>query len=143
MWAAPAENQSPQAMAGRREPSAVPEIRAPDPAQQHVEDLAFLSRTAMGFVELAPDCDIYEFIGERLCEIIGDAIAVVASQEDDGRFRVRFIRGLGPKLGAVARLIGIHPDRLLVQAHPASVRAMTRGRLTTLELFRLMRSPAA
>jgi signal transduction histidine kinase len=110
------------------------QVRSAQRAQRHAEELEFLSRTAMGFMELPPDADIHRYIGDRLCEIVGDAIVVVASHEEPGWFQVRFIRGLGRKLDAVARLIGIQPERLRVRAHPESVRAMTRGRLTQLQL---------
>ncbi len=42
--------------------------------QQHTQDLEFLSRTAMELVELPSEENIYQFIGEKLKELVGNAV---------------------------------------------------------------------
>jgi PAS domain S-box-containing protein len=50
--------------------------------KQYASSLAFLSRTAMEFVELPPKSDIYQFIGKRLRELVGDSFVLVNSFDE-------------------------------------------------------------
>ena len=47
--------------------------------EKYMRDLAFLSRTAIGFLELSPEEDIYEFIGKQLRELVGNSIIIMNS----------------------------------------------------------------
>jgi PAS domain S-box-containing protein len=51
-------------------------------AVQHVKNMEYLSETAMGFVELPAEKDIYWFIGEKLRQLTGDAIYVSVNAYD-------------------------------------------------------------
>ncbi len=50
--------------------------------KQYASSLAFLSRTAMEFVELPSKSDIYQFIGKRLRELVGNSFVLVNSFDD-------------------------------------------------------------
>jgi PAS domain S-box-containing protein len=56
--------------------------RAEEEAVQHVKNMEYLSETAMGFVELPAEKDIYWFIGEKLRQLTGDAIYVSVNAYD-------------------------------------------------------------
>ena len=42
--------------------------------EKHIHDLAFLSMTAMGFLELSLEDNIYGFIAEQLKKLSGDFV---------------------------------------------------------------------
>lgn len=78
--------------------------------ERYNRDLAFLSRTAIGFLELSPEEDIYEFIGRQLRELVGNSIIIVNSFEGaTDSVCVRAVSGVGGKMGAVVRILGRHP----------------------------------
>ncbi|WP_067049881.1 PAS domain S-box protein [Methanofollis ethanolicus] len=56
----------------------------------YIEKMEFLARTAMEFVNLAHDADIYALIARRIAELVpGAGITVLSYDEDDGQFLVR------------------------------------------------------
>ena len=46
---------------------------------QYIRDMEFLTRKAQEFVELSPDADIFQAIGQGISEIIPDALITVNS----------------------------------------------------------------
>lgn len=78
--------------------------------QKDIHDLAFLSKTAVGFLELSPDDDIYQFIGEQLKKLAGDSVILVNSfDRATDKASVRTALGLGKKAEAMAKMLGRHP----------------------------------
>jgi PAS domain S-box-containing protein len=65
---------------------------------RHKEDLDFLSRTAMDFVRLDLEDDIYEYIGERIYELFAKTaiVAVTAYDNELLHFTLKSIHGLSP-----------------------------------------------
>jgi len=75
--------------------------------KEHNRDLTFLSKTAMKFVELSSETDIYQFIGEKLKELASDSIVVIASFDSSAdSFYVRAVLGVGEHTDAVMKLLG-------------------------------------
>lgn len=101
----------------------------------HAEDLAFLSETAMEFVDFPTGGDIHAFIGEKTQEIIGGAsiISVSDFDEDLETFRPKAILGLGRKLERVLALLGKHPLEMKGDFTPETKILLSRGRLTKVE----------
>jgi PAS domain S-box-containing protein len=62
--------------------------RAEEEAVQHVRNMEYLSETAMGFVELPAEKDIYWFIAEKLRQLTGDAIYVSVNAYDQKTRRI-------------------------------------------------------
>jgi len=78
--------------------------------QKDIHDLAFLSKTAVGFLDLSPDDDIYQFIGEQLKKLAGDSVILVNSFDSaTDKASVRTALGLGKKMEAMAKMLGRHP----------------------------------
>jgi two-component sensor histidine kinase len=46
---------------------------------EYIRSLEFLKKTAMRFVELSPEDDIYQFIAEKLRELASNSIVVIAA----------------------------------------------------------------
>jgi len=78
--------------------------------QKDIHNLAFLSKTAVGFLELSPDDDIYQSIGEQLKKLAGDSVIFVSSFDSaTDKASVRTALGLGKKVEAMAGMLGRHP----------------------------------
>ena len=76
----------------------------------HNSSLTFLASTAMKFVELSPEEDIYQFIGEQLKELTGNSIVVTSSfDETSSSFCVQSVVGIGRYMDAVLKIMGRHP----------------------------------
>jgi len=56
--------------------------KAEEERKQYASSLAFLSRTAMEFVEFPFGSDIYKFIGKRLRELVGNSFVLVNSFDE-------------------------------------------------------------
>ena len=53
--------------------------------QSRAEEIEFLSRTAMDFVEMEDDQDIYRYIGERVHGLVPDGYVILLSYDPDTR----------------------------------------------------------
>jgi PAS domain S-box-containing protein len=72
-------------------------MRARIKEARYVRELALLSDTAMGFVQLPPDQDIYALIADKTVELAGEAVVVVAELEPGSdRLVVRAVAAAEP-----------------------------------------------
>jgi len=79
--------------------------------KEHYKNVAFLSETAIRFVDFPVDEDIYRYIGNRIRELAGEAIVVVNSISKAGEVMTnRVMLGLGRIATQVASLIGRNPE---------------------------------
>ncbi len=83
---------------------------------KHIRNLAFLSRTATGFLELSPEDNIHEFIAEQLKELAGNSIVIVNSfEEATDSVCCRAVLGFGEKMGTVVSILGKHPVEMVLK----------------------------
>jgi signal transduction histidine kinase/CheY-like chemotaxis protein len=69
-----------------------------------------LARTALEFVGLAADVDIYVFIAERLRELVGEGLVMVNScEENSSVLHCRATVGIGGLTARALKLLGRHP----------------------------------
>ncbi len=62
--------------------------------ETHLEKQKFLLNTTLGFLKLGPDDNIYDYIAEKLEEIVSDSLFLVASyDEKTGKHTVRDVKG--------------------------------------------------
>jgi len=99
--------------------------------QQYTQDLEFLSRTAMELVELSSEENIYQFIGEKLKEIVGNAVVVINSfNKVSDSFCTRAVVGFGKHIESVLKIIGRDPVGMSYTITDAEARrALLSGRL--------------
>jgi PAS domain S-box-containing protein len=77
---------------------------------KHARDMAFLSRTAMEFVEMGPSDDIYRFVAEKLKELSGATVVFLNSYDKASRkVTTRTALGFGTIADVAARAIGRDP----------------------------------
>jgi len=90
----------------------------------------FLASTAMRLVELSPEEDIYQFIGERLKELTGSSIVVTSSfDEASGNFCVQSIVGIEQHMDAVLKIMGRHPVGITSSINDEARLALISGKL--------------
>ncbi len=75
-----------------------------------LEEMRFLSRTTMEFVDLPPEQDAFELIAEHLHELVKDAVVVTSAVDaSHERAVIRAIRGEGRLFDASDSLLGQNP----------------------------------
>jgi PAS domain S-box-containing protein len=84
--------------------------RAEERDRQHAEDTAALHETAVGYIQLAPDADIYQYVADRLSSFLSEAYIIVNSYDAAAdHFTVRAIAGIGSRLESVLKVTGRNP----------------------------------
>ena len=108
--------------------------------QRYLRTLASLSRAAMGFVELDPEQNIYQYIGQQLRELVGDAgIAVSSFNSNTGAFTIESTPGLEQYEEGLTNLFGPPPWVLSMPAQLGHVPAISSGKLVKLSgLYELL-----
>jgi PAS domain S-box-containing protein/putative nucleotidyltransferase with HDIG domain len=81
---------------------------------EYISEMKFLADTAMDFVEFPLEKDIFRYIGEKIQEIIGNAVIYVNEfdKEKDG-FVVRYLKGLENNLKKVLSIVGKDPTKMV------------------------------
>jgi len=104
--------------------------KAEEEEKQHTNDLTFLSRTAMEFVELSSRSDIYQFIGKRLREIVGNSFVLVNSFDETTQFiQTRAFLGVRKEIESVLKILGKNPKEMSAQINEEAREGLTTGRL--------------
>ncbi len=104
--------------------------QAEEKAQEYLENVMFLSETAMGFVELTPDADIYQIIEEQLKYLTGKGFVLINSFDaDSDEFTVRAFAGDPKGLKASFKLIGRSVLGARFPIPPEARRGLTSGKL--------------
>jgi PAS domain S-box-containing protein len=81
-----------------------------DVFQKYTQDLRFLSRTSLEYIEFPIEKSIYQLIGERLKELVGDCVIAINSYDKEtDSLCTHAVEGLGKYSKAVLKLIGRNP----------------------------------
>ncbi len=79
------------------------------------KDLVFLSQTAAELFDISPEQNIYEVIGTRLKEIVGNAIVIINDYDRNTRlFHVKSLKGLGELTESLIKLLNKNPKDMAV-----------------------------
>jgi len=82
--------------------------------REYISEMKFLADTAMDFVEFPPEKDIFQYIGEKVQEIIGNAIVYVNEfDKDKDGFIVRYLKGFGKDIKKTLAIIGKDPTKMV------------------------------
>jgi len=109
--------------------------------QLHFQDIAFLSKTAMQFVDFPPEKDIYHFIGEQLKELVGESIVVINSIDGaKGILTNHAILGMEKYTQDIFKIIGKNPEGLKFDVNNEGLAYLTDGKLHDFKegLFKLL-----
>ena len=106
----------------------------PYDGQHQQEEVAYLSKTAVEFIDLPLDEDIYQYIGDHIKELVGDGVVITNSfDESADALRVRTILGAGPLIEAAVRALGRHPVGLAFPLTEEARQGITKGILEKAE----------
>lgn len=99
--------------------------------RRYFHNQEFLAQTALEFVALKPEQDIYQYIVERLQELIDGAVFIAAASFDEieDQFRLRGIWGLEERIEKIVKLIGKDPVGMPFSMKERSKVQMFAGRL--------------
>ena len=84
--------------------------------REYISEMKFLADTAMDFVEFPLEKDIFQYIGEKVQEIIGDAVIYVNEFDiDKDGFVVRYLEGFSGKMKKVLSIVGKDPTKMVYE----------------------------
>lgn len=106
----------------------------PYDGQHQQEEVAYLSKTAVEFIDLPLDEDIFQYIGEHIKELVGDGVVITTSFDESADvLRVRNILGAGPLIETAVRALGRHPVGLTFPLIEEARQGITKGILEKAE----------
>jgi two-component sensor histidine kinase len=98
--------------------------------RQYIRDLISLSRTAVELVDLSPEEDIYQFIAEKLKDLVGGCVISMNSfDEAFNNFCVRAVEGIGKHMDKVLKILGKHPVGLITPINDEARNGLTSRKL--------------
>jgi len=82
--------------------------------REYISEMKFLADSAMEFVEFPLEKDIFQYIGEKIQEIIGDAVIYVNEfDKDKDGFVVRYLKGFGNSFKKILSIVGKDPTKMV------------------------------
>jgi len=101
-----------------------------DGGVRRADELGFLSRTAVGFMDLDPGADIYSYIADCLAELVPDAYVIVSSFDQSiNAFTIRAVRGLSAFQAQLLKFIGRDLVGMIVPINEATRTTLLSGRI--------------
>ncbi|MBK5114761.1 MAG: PAS domain S-box protein [Candidatus Heimdallarchaeota archaeon] len=108
---------------------------AKEEEQEFVDNLTFLSQTATDFIGFSSDLDIYKYIAERMKELIGKAIIVVSSFNEQAiDYHVRAVLGLGKNVENVLKFLGRHPVGMIFNVRDKLRKQLTKTGISKVDV---------
>ena len=109
-------------------------IKAEDDAKYHNKRIDFLAKTSMEYVQLSSDDDIYQIIGNKLKEIVGDAMVSISSfDEKNYKIKTEFIKGIEKNIEKIVKLFGRHPLGITYSVNEKQIEPVKIAKLMKIE----------
>jgi len=78
--------------------------------RRYIDEMAFLSQSAMGFLKLGPDDNIHGYIASRLHELVGDCCVGASSVDEEAHsMTLEALAGVGSATSKVIEILGTDP----------------------------------
>jgi len=104
--------------------------KAEEKEKQYASSLAFLSRTAMEFVELPLRSDIYQFIGKQLRELLGNSFVLVNSFDEATQcLQTKAFLGARKEIESVLKILRKDPREMSFPISEEARAGLTTGKL--------------
>ena len=85
-------------------------------ALNYKENLSFLSKSALNFLTLSSDDDIFIFVGKSLSKFASKSIVVVFSYEQSSDiYNIRYISGIYPHINELVEILGKSPEEFNIK----------------------------
>ncbi|MHA1557846.1 MAG: PAS domain S-box protein, partial [Candidatus Heimdallarchaeota archaeon] len=100
---------------------------------KHIDTLRFISKSAMEFVGLPSEKDIYHFIGEKVSELAGDSITIISLyDEESNKFSASAIVGINRYMKNLVNILGKNPEKVLVEVDKKFIKMQNIGKINKL-----------
>lgn len=97
---------------------------------EHIENLTFLSNSALEFLTLPYEQNIFEYIGKKIHQLVGDSFIAVASYDpEEENYIVRSVVGMGKGLKTMMRVLGKSPVGMAFHKVPRAEEIRKPGKL--------------
>lgn len=94
------------------------------------DNLLFLSRTAMNFIELHDEDNIYQMIGQKVKSLSYDTLNIVTSYNDyQKQFQIESVNGNQTFVSAVHDILGGSLEKILMKFSPEAAAILASGKL--------------
>lgn len=104
---------------------------AQEKEKQYVSNLSFLSQTAMDFVRLTEEENIYRYVCDKVYDLVEEAIVYVASfDEKTEEFVIRSVSGIDKEAQAVMKILGTKPEGMRLTVNPEILQHFLSGKLS-------------
>jgi DNA-binding CsgD family transcriptional regulator len=104
--------------------------KAEEKENQYASSIAFLSRTAMEFVELPFKSNIYQFIGKRLGELVGNSFVLVNSFDETTQcIQAQAFLGARKEIESVLKILKKNPVEMSLSINEEARAGLTTGKL--------------
>ena len=106
----------------------------------YINDLKFLSDSAMEFLRLSREDDIFKYIATKIKELNRESYIVVSEyNRETNLFEARAIEGISKHLSTLSKIFGKNPNNLAVPINNEFIKKLSVGKLVKLEtdLFKL------
>jgi PAS domain S-box-containing protein len=104
--------------------------KAEEKEKQYARSLAFLSRTAMEFVELTSKSDIHQFIGKRLRELVGNSFVLVNSFDETTQcIQAQAFLGVRKEIESVLKILRTDPTAMSLPINEEARAGLNTGKL--------------
>jgi PAS domain S-box-containing protein len=104
--------------------------RAERKERQYANNLAFLSRTAMEFVEFPSGSNIYKFVGERMRELVDNSLVIVNSFDEATQcIQVRALVGISKRMSNIIKILGKNPIGMSFPINDEARAGLATGKL--------------
>jgi putative nucleotidyltransferase with HDIG domain len=108
----------------------ISDIKHSDEGEIPSSDILFLANTAMKLVELSPEEDIYEFVGQQLQKLTESSIIVISSfDEASNSFCVRSVIGASKDIDIFRELLRKNPVGVTASLRKEARIGLTKGKL--------------
>ncbi|MBN1329391.1 MAG: PAS domain S-box protein [Candidatus Heimdallarchaeota archaeon] len=101
---------------------------------QYINDLKFLSDSAMEFLTLSRDEDIFHYIAKKIKDLTKECYIIVAEYNKESKlFEARAIEGISKHLASLVKIFGKNPNELVVPINEEYIEKLSVGKLMKLE----------
>ncbi|NHJ39405.1 MAG: PAS domain S-box protein, partial [Asgard group archaeon] len=109
-------------------------IKAEEDKTRFIENLRFLSQTAMEFIAHPKGVNTYEIIADKIHQIAGDCYVLTASYNQiEDVYQSESIKGISNYIKQISKILNRKPDEMVVPINKKYVKLQTIGKLTKID----------
>ncbi|MFC1898119.1 PAS domain S-box protein [Candidatus Cloacimonadota bacterium] len=104
-------------------------VQAQEKEQEQIENIKLLSQSAMDFVDLPMEENIYQVIAQKINEFVGSRAYVIISSTSENKLTTKAVVGIGPFAEHLIKLLGTSPVGREVDIRKADLDYLKDGKI--------------